>query len=262
MGVFCIYEFMEQLVISYISLKFIAMKYLFSLLFIGAFFNGVAQEITGQQLLDRAIKVHDPNGNWNSFKGNLQVTMSTPDKAARVSDILIDLPAQKFSVAATRDSVITIYAVDKENTSVDKKDLRSPETKVESTDKDNERAVFMKNYYTYLYGLPMKLKDEGTHIDPKVERKTFKGKEYLVVKASYNEAVGSDVWFFYFDPTSYKMEIYQFFRTDEKGNIKSDSGEYILLSDSYLINGIHMPKVRKWYYNKDDKFLGADVITK
>lgn len=238
------------------------MKYLFSLLFLGAFFNGVAQEMTGQQLLDKAIKVHDPSGNWNSFMGNLQVTMSTPDKPARVSDIFIDLPAQKFSAAATRDSVTTVYTVDKENAWVNKKDLRSPQTPMESTDKENERAVFMKNYYTYLYGLPMKLKDQGTHIDPKVERKTFKGKEYLVIKASYNEAVGNDVWFFYFDPTTYKMEIYQFFKTDEKGNVKSDSGEYILLSDSHLINGIHMPKMRKWYYNKDDKFLGADVITK
>lgn len=238
------------------------MKYLFLILFIGAFFNGAAQEITGQQLLDRAINAHDPNGNWNSFKGNLQVTMSTPDKPARVSDILIDLPAQKFSVTATRDSVMTAYIVDKENASVDKKDLRSPKTIMVITEDDVQRATFMKNYYTYLYGLPMKLKDEGSIVANDIEKKVFKGKEYLVLKVTYLPGTGGDVWYFYFDPTSYKMEVYQFFRTDKNGILLPESGEYILLSDSHLINEIHMPKVRKWYYNKDDKFLGADVITK
>jgi hypothetical protein len=35
------------------------------------------------------------------------------------------------------------------------------------------RAKFMKNYYTYLYGLPMKLNDAGTIINPMVERKSL-----------------------------------------------------------------------------------------
>ena len=50
--------------------------------------------------------------------------------------------------------------------------------------------------------------------------KTFKGKEYLVLKATYDEAVGKDVWYFYFDPETYAMEIYQFFRMDDDGNQK------------------------------------------
>ncbi len=111
------------------------------------------------------------------------------------------------------------------------------------------------NYYTYLYGLPMKLKDEGTNIDPKIEKKSFKGKEYLVLKVTYEETVGSDIWFFYFDPKTYAMEVYQFFKKD-----KPDSGEYILLTGMETINDIKMPKTRAWYYNKDDKYLGTDIL--
>jgi hypothetical protein len=106
----------------------------------------------------------------------------------------------------------------------------------------------------------MKLKDEGTIIDTKVERKTFKGKAYLVLKASYDKTVGSDVWFFYFDPKTYAMEVYQFFKTDDKGALKLDTGEYILLSETAIINDIKMPKVRAWYYNKDDTYLGTDLL--
>ena len=36
-----------------------------------------SQELTGDQLLEKAIKYHDPNGKWESFKGTLLVTMET-----------------------------------------------------------------------------------------------------------------------------------------------------------------------------------------
>ena len=101
----------------------------------------------------------------------------------------------------------------------------------------------------------MKLKDEGTVIHQKVERKTFKGKEYLVLKATYNQEVGKDTWYFYFNPDNFAMEIYQFFKEEK------DSGEYILLSELETINDVKIPKIRAWYYNKDDKYLGTDILS-
>ena len=56
------------------------------------------------------------------------------------------------------------------------------------------------------------------------------------------------------------MEIYQFFKTDDNGKIKPESGEFIILSETETINQIKIPKVRAWYYNKDDKYLGTDDI--
>ena len=56
------------------------------------------------------------------------------------------------------------------------------------------------------------------------------------------------------------MEIYQFFKTDDSGKLKTDSGEYILLTEEAIVNAIKMPKNRAWYYNKDDKYLGTDLL--
>jgi len=212
-----------------------------------------AQELTGSQLLEKAITYHDPNGNWPSFSGEFSVTMEQPDSADRISDIKINLPQEYFSVTAVRDTLTTIYTIEKgECTSTVGAPTNSSRTPCET-------AELYKNYYTYLYGLPMKLRDEGTIIDPKVERKSFQSKEYLVLKASYEEEVGSDVWFFYFDPTTYAMEIYQFFKGDPDGRGK-ETGEYILLSKELMVNGIKMPKDRAWYYNKGDKYLGTDIL--
>lgn len=222
----------------------------------------LAQELSGNELLEKAIKHHDSDGNWATFNGQLQVTMKTPNNSNRNSRIIINLPKDYFQVSASRDSVITTYIIEKGKCSMLLSDsLRIANLKEKPQRSYCESANMYKNYYTYLYGLPMKLKDEGTIIHDKVERKTFKGKEYLVLKASYDENVGSDVWFFYFDPKTYAMEIYQFFKTDENGKLKLDSGEYILLTETKIINNIKMPRNRAWYYNKDDKYLGTDMLT-
>jgi hypothetical protein len=60
------------------------------ILFLLITISAQAQELTGLQLLDNAIEVHDLHGNWPAFKGSLQVTKSTPKNPDHVSDILID----------------------------------------------------------------------------------------------------------------------------------------------------------------------------
>lgn len=223
-------------------------------------FGGISQDLSGVALLDKAIAYHDPQGNWPHFNGWLNISMQTPTNGIRESKIHIDLPGEYFYVKAIRNANTTEYTVDKGacsfafNGSYDISEELMKEHNLSC-----DRAKLYQNYYTYLYGLPMKLKDPGTKVHEKVSRKSFKGKEYLVLKVTYDEAVGSDVWFFYFDPKSYAMEIYQFFKGDSNGKGK-DTGEYILLSEEININGIRMPKVRAWYYNKDNAYLGTDLL--
>lgn len=222
---------------------------------------GCNSKMTGEKLLDKAISYHDPNSNWGSFNDSFTVTMETPNRPNRISNISINIPADVFELTATRDSITTQYQLNKEDCVFSLNgDFMVSDALAKAHNLSCERGNMYKNYYTYLYGLPMKLKDPGTHIDEKVETKSFKGKEYLVLKATYDEDVGTDIWYFYFDPNTYAMEIYQFFRKDEQGNQKDDTGEYILLTDEEIVHGIKMPKTRAWYYNKDDKYLGTDVL--
>ncbi len=233
------------------------MKKLTTLLVLFIVVSGFSQTITGDELLEKAIQFHDPNGNWNTFKGELFVTMETPNSSLRESKININLPKQYFSVVAKRDTVITEFIVDKNEIRFSLNGDENPSEELKKKISLNEeRANLYKNYYTYLYGLPMKLKDDGTIIHQKVEKRQFKGKEYLVLKATYNQEVGKDTWYFYFNPETFAMEVYQFFKEEK------DSGEYILLSGLETVNDIKMPKNRAWYYNKDNKYLGTDILSK
>ncbi|PKA83148.1 hypothetical protein ATE92_1296 [Ulvibacter sp. MAR_2010_11] len=219
-----------------------------------AFNSLIGQSLTGSQLLEKAIAYHDPNGKWPSFKGKFHVTMETPNSPNRESDIEINLPDEKFYLRAVKEGQETSYSLEKGRCEIC---VNGPS----DTSNTCERAKMYKNYYTYLYGLPMKLKDAGTHIAEKVDRKKFKGKEYLVLKVTYDEAVGKDVWFFYFNPATYALEVYQFYKGDPSKEGKN-TGEYILLTDETVVYGIKMPKNRAWYYNKDDKYLGTDILKK
>tara|TARA_R110000765_G_scaffold164154_1_gene269257 strand:+ start:3192 stop:3899 length:708 start_codon:yes stop_codon:yes gene_type:complete len=219
-------------------------------------FINQAQDLTGEELLNRAIAFHDPNDNWKSFNGEMQIEMESPNNGTRSTTIQIDLPSNYFKSTVKKNNHTVESELDKEECTLKLDGNTTFSAKVKDSLKITcDRANMMKNYYTYLYGLPMKLKDPGTIIDPKVQKKTFKGKEYLVLKAGYEKEVGSDTWYFYFDPKTYAMEVYQFFHDESKND-----GEYILLSEMITINGIKIPKVRAWYYNKEDVYLATDKL--
>ena len=103
----------------------------------------------------------------------------------------------------------------------------------------------------------MKLKDGGTIIHDEVARAEMDGKMYLRLKATYEAAVGEDIWYFYFDQNTYALKAYQFYHDEAKND-----GEYILLEGETIIDGIKVPKERTWYYNKDGKLLGSDLMVK
>ncbi|WP_248724402.1 DUF6503 family protein [Seonamhaeicola sp. ML3] len=220
-----------------------------------------SQQITGKELLEKAILYHDPHNNWQDFEGTLDITMQIPNKLPRQSFITIDLPNQYFKSITKRDSLKIEMIISKKACSFALNDSENiSEVDLKKYNLNCKRAELLKNYYTYLYGLPMKLRDPGTIIHPNVKRKSFKGKDYLVLRVTYNSEVGNDIWYFYFNPETYAMEVYQFYKTDKNSVQENNSGEYILLTEEELVNGIRMPKNRAWYYNKNDQLLGTDIL--
>jgi len=232
-------------------------------LFLFIFFSSPglsAQDITAEELLSRAIAYHDPDNSWHDFKATLFISLETPDKPARKSEVTLNFPAEYFKLVVRRDSITTEEVIDKGVCSlvVNGKEIKKKTNESSNTSKPCATTEMMKNYYIYLYGLPMKLRDKGTIIDPAVIKKTFKGKEYLTLKVNYEEEVGKDTWYFYFNSDNYALEAYKFFHDEE-----ANDGEYIMLESANfeIINGIKIPKKRSWYTNKGNRLLGVDLLT-
>ncbi|WP_228852703.1 DUF6503 family protein [Aegicerativicinus sediminis] len=240
------------------------MKIKSSLLVVPLFFlifNCGPDKSDGENVIKNSIYFHDPQNNWSTFNDSLKIELQMADGTKRFSEIAINLPENYFSLNATKDSTTSSFIVDGTKCILKLNGMEN--FSANDSLKHNmtcERAFRYKDYYEYLYGLPMKLMDRGTQIHSS-ESVTFKGKDYIKVNVSYDKNVGSDIWNFYFNPKNYALEAYQFYKTDEtSGGIIPDSGEYILLDELTTISGIKIPKNRKWYYNKNGSFLGEDVL--
>ncbi len=119
-----------------------------------------------------------------------------------------------------------------------------------------EGVKWVHRFYGYLYGLPMKLTDESAKKTDTSTTEKLEGKTYRVLRVTYDPAVGKDNWFFYLDPQTSALQAYRF------NHGEPESGEYILLEQEEVVQGIKIPKVRKWYLNKDNKYLGTDTLLK
>lgn len=216
----------------------------------------ISSQITATELIDKSISFHDPHNNWNHFQARLSFTVVYPGKKDRKRKIHLDNKNDIFSFWAQYDEGLLNY-----NTIKDQSSARWNNSTVISDEIakkyriSNDRAIMYRDYYSYLYGMPMKIKSVGTLVDPAVKTLVFHGKEYHRIRVTYTPEVGNDIWYFYFNTSTYALEAYQFFHDEQKND-----GEYILFEELKEIEGIKIPKIRHWYYNKDEKFLATDIL--
>ncbi|HEY7862744.1 MAG TPA: hypothetical protein VIE39_03740, partial [Thermoanaerobaculia bacterium] len=72
---------------------------------------------------------------------------------------------------------------------------------------------------------------------------------------TYDGTVGTDRWFFYLDPETCALLGHRFFH-DEAAR----DGEYTVLSGEIEGQGLRLPRVRKWYTNKDAEWIITHTV--
>ena len=215
-----------------------------------------AQSITADQLVNRTIAFHDPDGWWDRVKMDMVIEMKTPNRPARLSNVVVDNINGGFEISVLSNDKLLEWMVDGKDSCDFKVNFVAPTVaQADSLSLTVDRAKFLRNYYTYLYGLPMKLKDAGTRIGDEVIETTFMGKPVLALRVTYDESVGKDIWYLYFNPSTYAMVGYRFYHDEAKND-----GEYIVLEDMIIEQGLRIPRNRSWFTNAEDKLLGTDYL--
>lgn len=219
-------------------------------------FTTQAQDLSASELLSRSMAFHDPDGKWAQTKFNLVVDMEVPGRPVRSSEIVIDNANGTFQLSYVGQGRLMQFMVDAKDSAEARLNFRKPDpVMADSLDMTADRARRWRNYYCYLYGLPMKLTDDGTNIEEEVTRTTFNNKPVLSIKVTYDQQVGSDTWYFYFNPETYAMVGYRFYHDEGKND-----GEYIVLNGMSIHNGLRIPRDRTWYTNAENRLLGTDYL--
>lgn len=217
---------------------------------------GTGQNITPAEIIEKSINYHDPKGVLFNKDVNMVLIGSSPSRGDQKTIVSFNIKKEEFQMSNVRDgkSIVSSFKKDIVKILVDGEAGFSNEV-ADKYRLSTDRVVMMKNYYQYLWLMPMKLKDPGTIINPIVKIEDFFGKESLAIKVTYNENVGKDVWYFYFSPSSYAMQGYRFYHDETKND-----GEYIILEEEVNFSDVRLPKKRTWYTHAEDKLLGTDVL--
>jgi len=225
------------------------------ILFITPFF-AFAQSFTAVELLEKTIQYHDPTGNWNAFDATLKFEQDSPNRPNSFRWAHINNGDNSFAFWMEREEGKIYQFVQNDNCEHTVAGLADFSEAIASKYKINcDRTKLWRDYYIYLYGLPMKLKDPGTILSEEVLDTTFMEQPCWAISVTYNPEVGKDKWYFYLDKTNFSMIGYRFFHEESKND-----GEYIILKEEAEVDGVKIPKIRSWYYNKDGKFLGTDIL--
>lgn len=212
---------------------------------------------TENLLLQKTLEYHDPEGNWSKFKARFYLSSTDTTGKANSFELEMDNATGYFCHITRQDGKEVVkgissgkafYLLDK------KKEISTEDRKKYSLTPEDLKWVHQ--FYGYLYGLPMKLTDPGTNLATTESEAALDGKVYRILQVNYNAAVGKDNWFFYLDPQTYAMQAYRFNHGEPK------TGEYILLEQELTVQQIKIPKVRKWYLNQNNKYLGTDTLLK
>ncbi len=207
-------------------------------------------------VIEKAISAHDPNNYWPQLNQRFSMSIKRDGQDDRYFSVLINNADNVFEYALKKgDSVISqgikqgqyYFAINSDS-------ILSGEIK-EKHQLNNDRTLYMKEVYEYLYGVPMKLKDPGTIIDPTLTEEEFNGQPCWVVKVTYDPDTEGETWYFYINKESYLLAGYRFYFDESKGD-----GEFIYIDGYESVNGLRLATTKKWHWNKDSAHFRTDEL--
>lgn len=213
--------------------------------------------LSADSLLTCSIRYHDPQGNWSKQPHALRLAESRPSGGVNHTQLTLYPANENFAVTQFRGkNNIELQFLDGVFTASHQGKSEQDPAIRKQLGLTKERALWLRDYYTYLYGLPMKLRDPGTLVQPQVHEVWFNDKALLELEVHYAPETGKDIWFFYFDPDSFALEGYAFYHEKDGPG----TGEYIILEGEAVVDEMRLPAERNWYYTHNNLYLGSDEI--
>lgn len=208
------------------------------------------------RLVDQSIAFHDPDGAWYSRAHRIDLGEKRPDGFVRMTSMRLDPLTASFGMRQNRGEDTVEGFLDPENCAATVNGALPDSTQAARYRLGCPDGLgWWREYYAFMHGLPMKLRDAGTQIEPAVVDTTFMDRAARRVRVTYDPAVGSDTWYFYFDPVTSELIGSRFYH-DEAAN----DGEYIKYDGLLEAAGMRLTRSIHWYTNKEGRYLGSDSL--
>ncbi|WP_340073971.1 DUF6503 family protein [Leptobacterium sp. I13] len=202
--------------------------------------------LTAQEIIERSIEYYHME-DWGSFSGKFKISQTIPE--AKEEDeafiTLLEFDNSKQYFRLERPSLEQIFGV--------KDGVLFAEVKGEDAlhkDVSELNITSMKSYWTYLLGIPAKLKDPGSVPNDTIKKVSFREKDHWLVTIPYEK----ETWSFYFNSNTYALQKACFIM-----NQNPSYGNCIEFEKEIEVNNIKFQQEQHWY-DLDGKKLGEEVI--
>ncbi len=232
---------------------------LYLLLPISLLFTGNPPEKTtcknGPYILEQSIKLHDPQGSWESASLDMVIREPRIQGPERFSNVKLDVPTKTFSLERNREDRVSTHIVDEKGqarTLLDGKVETDPEL-VKKYRLQPERNANYRGYYEFMYGLPMVLQEDNYEMK-EVSEVTFNNQTAISIDFELKSPMIASSWRVFFSPDDYKVV-----GLETLGE-KPEEGEYLIFNGNADINGMNLARFRHWYDKTNDQYRGSDIL--
>jgi hypothetical protein len=215
-----------------------------------------AEPPPAEQLLTGSIAYHDPEGVWmtGTFRFDLHTVTTEGEETETVLVINYRNGDFEHSQRIEGTRIAQKISADRCRFRIDRNsDVSDRERERHGLTCENLKS--RRDYFGYLWGLPMKLRDPGARLDPSARETTFEGRPVYALRVTYEPPVGTDIWNFFLDRGSLALVGYEFFK-DETEQV----GEYIVLRGEARAGPLRIPSIRTWHDSGSRQPLATDTL--
>ena len=218
------------------------------------------KEYSGEELLEKSIKKHDPKNQWNSAEFTLRIQEPRLQNPERFSLIYMNNQNNAFKLLRNRGEKIASYGINHkgiitvllENKSIEDSDSLT----IKKYMLQPERVKIYQNSYQTMLGLPMSLNQDLISKIGAVSKTTFDGRDAYKINIDLKRKVFSKYWNVYLSSTNFTL-----LGIDLVNPNDAEKGERLYFDKSIQIGDVSIPRMKHWYDLKGE-YLGSDVIVK
>lgn len=227
-------------------------KLLFLLISIFSSYNLFAQELSVEEIVKNTVRFYDPQAQWKLSNFSFELDEPRLKTPQRHSQVILNNKSKELKITRYYLPDTIVQGVDQNAHffifNGQEIDLDNDTIRMDSYRTSKARVEGMGKFYSFLLGMPHNL--------PQIKDKiliSHANSDIYILEIELSEPIISKKWRLYIDKNDFYLK-----KMETSDN---EFGEIIIFSEETAeVKGIKFPRFRHWYNEKDNAYLGSDII--
>jgi len=212
---------------------------------------------TAEEILEKSIQFHDPDGKWKSFSGALKLIFTNPTGYTAGTEIIeIDVTSDFYKCTRIQGGIQYVKGIKDGKSFISfNGDSHPTANQIEEFGLNNDQIEQMKDWHFFHFGKMMYLKGIGAELLGEVTKKEFNGRECYQITLNVPEEMvkiqslkGKNI--FHLDASNFELAGFQ------------NSVGTAFYNGSLEINGIKTAIVGRYFSPDNNDFFGVDLFSR